>query len=125
MMDDADTIARKIRKARTDQENIPSEKEGLQGRPEAGNLVGIFAALAGESVTDVLSRFGGSKFAPFKQALSELAVEKLEPIANETRRLMDDPSEIDMLLNKGAERARDLAQPLLRETKEIIGLIQP
>jgi len=123
MMDDADTIARKIQKARTDPDPLPSEIAGLQGRTEADNLVGIYAALAGISKEETLKQFGGAQFSVFKPALAEIAVEKLAPIADETRRLMSDPSHIDALLAEGSERARALADPVLRSVKQIIGLI--
>ncbi|GAB4229309.1 MAG: tryptophan--tRNA ligase [Methyloligellaceae bacterium] len=124
MMDDADAIALKIRKARTDPDPLPSSVEGLEGRPEADNLVGIYAALAGRSKEDVLAEFGGAQFSVFKPALTELAVERLAPIAAETRRLMDDPGHIDSILAQGAERAHAIADPILRSVKAVVGFIQ-
>jgi len=123
MMDDADAIAQKFRKARTDPEPLPSEEKGLEGRPEAENLVGIYAALAGKAKADVLSEFGNAQFSVFKQALTDIAVEKLAPISAETRRLMEDVSAIDAVLSDGAERARKIAEPVMRETKQVIGLL--
>ena len=123
MMDDADTIAKKFRKARTDPEPLPGEEAGLESRPEADNLVGIYAALAGVTKGEALRQFGGSQFSTFKQALTDIAVEKLAPIAAETRRLMDDPGHIDKILSDGARRAHTLADPILRETKQVIGLL--
>jgi tryptophanyl-tRNA synthetase len=120
--DDADAISKKIRRARTDSEPLPSESEGLDGRPEAANLVGIFAALSDRKVEDVLSDFGGKGFADFKAALSDLAVEKLGPIGAEMKRLAADPAYIDSVLADGAEKARAVAGPILREVHEIIGL---
>ena len=124
MTDDADTIALKIRKAKTDPEALPSELDGLEGRPEAGNLVGIYAALSGITKQDVLGEFGGSEFSKFKPALIELSVDKLSPITNEMRRLMDSPDHIDAVLRAGAERAAAIADPILNEVKDIVGFIR-
>jgi tryptophanyl-tRNA synthetase len=123
MTDDADTIAKKFAKAKTDAEGIPSEEAGLENRPEADNLVGIYAALAGKSKVDILAEFGGAQFSGFKKALTELAVAKLSPVNNEMRRLSSDPAEIDRILIDGARRARAIAAPILKQTKEIIGFI--
>ncbi len=122
MADDADTIAQKIRKAKTDPEALPSEVVGLDGRAEARNLVAIYAALADESVEKVLTEVGGKQFSEFKPMLVERAVEKLSPISAEMRRLLDDKSEIDRVLEGGAERARTIAAPILKRTYEIVGL---
>jgi tryptophanyl-tRNA synthetase len=122
MADDADTIAQKIRKAKTDPEALPSEEVGLDGRAEARNLVAIYAALADESVEKVLTEVGGKQFSEFKPMLVERAVEKLSPISAEMRRLLDDKSEIDRVLEGGAERARAIAAPILKRTYEIVGL---
>jgi tryptophanyl-tRNA synthetase len=122
MADDADTIAQKIRKAKTDPEALPSEEAGLEGRAEARNLVAIYAALADESVEKVLTEVGGKQFSEFKPMLVERAVEKLSPISAEMRRLLDDKSEIDRVLEGGAERARAIAAPILKRTYEIVGL---
>ncbi|KUO67829.1 MAG: tryptophan--tRNA ligase [Alphaproteobacteria bacterium BRH_c36] len=124
LTDDDDTIAKKIRKAKTDPEALPSEIEGLAGRPEADNLVGIYAALAGSGKADVLSEFGGRQFSEFKPALADLCVARLGPIAQEARRLMADPAEIDRVLVDGANRARIIAEPILGEVKDVIGLIR-
>ncbi len=124
MTDDAETIAKKIRKAKTDPEALPSEEAGLEGRPEAANLVGIFAALKGASKSEILSEYGGSQFSAFKPALAELAVETVSPIGTEMRRLMNEPDELDGILRDGADRARSIAAPILAKTKEIIGFIQ-
>jgi len=125
MTDDADAIAQKFRKARTDPEPLPSELDGLKERPEADNLVGIFAALRDTTKTDVLAEYGGRGFAEFKPALAELAVERLSPIAGEMRRLLADPAEIDALLARGAERAEAIAGPVMDEVKDIVGLLRP
>ncbi|MDA7948004.1 MAG: tryptophan--tRNA ligase [Hyphomicrobiaceae bacterium] len=123
MMDDADAIAQKFRKARTDPEPLPSDEAGLEGRAEADNLVGIYAALAGVSKAEALQDFGGAQFSAFKQALTDVAVEVLGPIGAETRRLMEDPAYIDSVLSDGAQRADAIADPILRETKQVIGLL--
>jgi len=124
MTDDADAIAQKIRKARTDPEALPSETDGLEGRPEARNLVNIYAALSGQSVDAVLAEVGGLPFSAFKPKLSELAVDKLSPISGEMARLMQAPDEIDAILRKGADRARAIAQPILDRTLEIVGMVR-
>ena len=121
--DTADEISKKIRRAKTDPEELPSETEGLKERPEASNLVGIFAALSNQTSADVLQEFGGRGFGDFKPALAELAIEKLAPISNEMRKLMADPGHIDAILVDGAERARAIAEPILSEVHEIVGLI--
>jgi tryptophanyl-tRNA synthetase len=122
MADDADTIAQKIRKAKTDPEALPSEEAGLEGRAEARNLVAIYAALADESVAKVLTEVAGKQFSEFKPMLVERAVEKLSPISAEMRRLLDDKTEIDQVLEGGADRARAIAAPILKRTYEIVGL---
>ena len=123
MTDDADAIAKKIRKARTDPEPLPSEPKGLDERPEARNLVGIYAALAGTSEADVLKEHGGAQFSGFKQALADLTVQMISPIGEEMRRLMADPTEIDQVLTDGAERARAIATPIMDDVKKIVGFI--
>jgi len=124
LTDDADTIAKKIRKAKTDPEPLPDHVDGLKDRPEADNLVSIFAALDDTTREAVLTEYGGQPFSVFKPALAELAVEKLTPINSEMRRLMDDPQGVDDVLAKGAERARDIASQTIREVKDIVGLLQ-
>ena len=121
--DTADEISKKIRRAKTDPEELPSEIDGLKERPEAANLVGIYAALSGQTSADVLQEFGGRGFGDFKPALADLAIEKLAPISDEMRKLMADPGHIDAVLADGAERARALTNPILREIHEIVGLI--
>ncbi len=123
LTDDADTIAKKIRKAKTDPEPLPSEPAGLEERPEADNLTGIYAALAGISVEETLGQYGGGQFSTFKQELVDLAVEKLAPIATEMSKLMANPDHIDALLSDGAGRAREIAAPILADTKQVIGFI--
>lgn len=124
LMDDADTVARKIQKAKTDPEPLPSEEAGLAGRPEAENLVGIYAALAGIDSDAVLREFGGGPFSTFKKALGEIAVEKIGPIGAEMRRLSQDTAEIDKILVEGADRARTIAKPIMDQVKDIMGFIR-
>ncbi len=124
LADDADTIARKIKKARTDPDALPSEEEGLKGRAEAANLVGIYAALAEKSKVDVLAEFGGSQFSVFKPALVDLAVDKLGPMGAEMKKLMDDKSYIDGVLADGSARARAIAEPIMQDVKRIVGFIR-
>ncbi|MEK7245494.1 MAG: tryptophan--tRNA ligase [Pseudomonadota bacterium] len=125
MTDDADTIARKIRKARTDSHPLPTSTAGFKDRPEAANLIGIYAALADATVEDVLGRFGGEQFSTFKQHLADLAVAKLGPIQDEMRRLVADPGHVDRVLAQGAARARALAEPVLDEVRRIVGFLRP
>ena len=123
--DTADEISKKIRRAKTDPEPLPSDIDGLEGRPEAGNLVGIYAALAGVTSNDVIQEFGGRGFGDFKPALADLAIDKLAPISDEMRKLMADPAHIDAILADGAVRARAITDPILRDINEIVGLISP
>jgi tryptophanyl-tRNA synthetase len=122
LTDDADTITSKIKKAKSDADVLPESAEGLESRPEAKNLVGIYAALAGVSVADVLEDFGGKGFGAFKPALAEVVVDKMAPISTKLRQLIADPAEIDRVLAKGAERASDVADPVVKDVKKIIGL---
>ncbi|MDF1802957.1 tryptophan--tRNA ligase [Thalassovita sp.] len=124
MTDDADTLAKKIRKAKTDPEALPSEAKGLEGRADARNLVNIFAALSDQTVDQVLTEVGGKQFSEFKPLLADLAVAKLSPISGEMSRLMQDPAEIDRILGRGAERAREIAAPILNQTYDIVGMIR-
>ena len=124
LTDDADTIALKLRKAKTDPEPLPSSLEGLKARPEADNLVGIYAALAGTTREVVIRDHGGAQFSAFKPALAELAVEKLSPIATEMRRLLADPAHIDSILVNGAERANAIAEKTMEGVKDVVGFIR-
>ncbi|MGO4672462.1 tryptophan--tRNA ligase [Bosea sp. 2YAB26] len=124
LTDDAETIAQKVRKAKTDPEALPSEEKGLEGRPEAENLVGIYAGLSGESRAKVLGQFGGGQFSAFKAALVDLAVTKLAPIAGEMRHLLADPSHIDGILGQGAARAAEIAAPIMRDVKDVVGFVR-
>ena len=123
LTDDADTIAKKIRKAKTDPEPLPSEAKGLEERAEARNLVNIYAALSEQSVDQVMAEVGGKAFSEFKPMLADLAVDRLAPISEEMARLMDNVSEIDQILDRGAERAREIATPVLRKTYDIVGMV--
>jgi tryptophanyl-tRNA synthetase len=125
MTDDADTIALKIRRAKTDPEPLPSSIADLERRPEADNLIGIYAALSELSREAALARFAGRNFSQLKGALSELAVEILGRIGGEMRRLMADPGYLDGILHRGTERARAIATPILREAQAICGLLRP
>ncbi len=123
MTDDADTIAKKFKKARTDPAPLPDTLKELDNRPEARNLVSIYAGLSGLTPEAVITEYAGAGWGRFKPALADLAVAKLSPISTEMTRLMADPTEIDRLLATGAERARVLAEPVLKRTYEIVGLV--
>jgi tryptophanyl-tRNA synthetase len=123
LLDDADAIASKIRRARTDPEPLPETLEGLAERPEADNLVGIYAAMASLTKGEVLSQYAGKGFGDFKPALADLLVERLAPVSARMRAYMDDPAEIDRILAAGAAKARALAAPVLAETKRLVGFV--
>ena len=125
LTDDADTIALKIRRAKTDPQPLPGEPAGLEGRPEARNLVGIYAALADTDVAGVLREHGGRGFGAFKEALAERLVAHLAPIAAETRRWLADHGAIDRVLHEGAERAAAIANPIVDEAERLVGLLKP
>jgi tryptophanyl-tRNA synthetase len=122
--DDADTIAKKIQKAKTDPDPLPEDEKGFQGRPEAENLVGIYAAVVEKPVPAVLGQFGGQQFSVFKKALAEALVARIVPIGDEIRRLMSDPAQIDRILADGSVRARAIAGPIMDKVKDIVGLIR-
>ena len=124
LTDTADDIARKLRKAKTDPEPLPGDVDGLEGRPEARNLIGIFAALAGRQPADVLSEFGGSQFSSFKQNLIDLTVERLSPIRSELQNYLNDKAQIDAILADGAARAHAIAKPIFSDVKKIVGFIR-
>ncbi len=135
MTDDADAVALKIRKAKTDPHPLPGP-EALRPdgtvdpakeaeRPEVYNLLGIYAALSDKSLKDVLAEFEGREFSFFKQVLTDLAVATIGQMGNEMRRLLNDPAEIDAVLRHGAERARAIAAPILREVEDIVGFLRP
>ncbi|MEM8552088.1 MAG: tryptophan--tRNA ligase, partial [Pseudomonadota bacterium] len=123
LTDDADTIAQKVRKAKTDPEPLPSETAGLKERPEADNLVGIYAALAGTTKDEVLREHGGALFSAFKPALAELAVTVVAPMNAEMNRLLDDPQHLDGVLTAGAARAEEIAAPNLKTVREVVGFV--
>jgi tryptophanyl-tRNA synthetase len=122
--DDTDTIALKIRRAKTDPEALPSEPQGLLNRPEARNLVGIYAAMDETDAATVLRQHGGKGFGPFKEALAALLIDKLTPIARETDRLLADPSGLDAVLRAGAERAAAIANPIVSEAERMVGFLK-
>jgi tryptophanyl-tRNA synthetase len=124
LTDDADAIAQKIRKAKTDPEPLPSEAAGLANRPEAENLLGIYAALADRTEAEALKDFGGAQFSAFKAALIELAVAKLGPVGAEMKRLVQDPAHIDAVLGDGATRAQAIAAETMKAVKDIVGFVR-
>ncbi|WP_147125916.1 tryptophan--tRNA ligase [Shimia ponticola] len=124
LTDTADDIAKKFRKAKTDPEPLPETVDGLENRPEARNLVNIYAALSDQSADQVVAEFAGQQFGQFKPALVDLAVAKMGPIGDEMNRLMQDPAEIDRLLARGAERAREITAPILQQTYDIVGMVR-
>lgn len=121
LTDDADTISKKIKKAKTDAGVVPSNDKECEGRPEVANLIGIYAALSDQTKEQVMAEFGGQQFGVFKPALADLAVEKLSPITNRMNELMADPAEIDAILRAGADKANELAQPTVDETMKLMG----
>ena len=123
LTDTADNIAQKIKKAKTDPQPLPSSKEDLEKRPEAENLISIFASLQNSSIENVISEYAGKEFSDFKKDLIDLSVSKLGPITTEMNKLMTDTSYIDTILNDGKDRAINVAEPVLRKTKEIIGFL--
>jgi tryptophanyl-tRNA synthetase len=124
LTDDADAIALKVRRAKTDPDPLPHDEKALEARPEADNLVGIYAAVANVPKTDVLKQFGGAQFSTFKPALADLLVAKLSPITNEMRRLKDDPAYIDSVLADGSARAEKLAGETMKAVKDIVGFVR-
>jgi len=124
LTDDADAIAQKIRKAKTDPHPLPDSEKGFEGRPEADNLINIYAALSDPSSREAaIARFAGKPFSAFKEELAELAIARIVPITQEMRRLMSDPAEIDRILKRGADTARERAAPTIKEVRRLVGLI--
>ena len=123
LTDNADAIADKIKRAKTDPHPLPGSKDELAGRPEAENLLNIYAALADQDRDKVIIDFAGQNFSTFKSALADLTVSKLEPITAEMRRLLADPAEIDRVLKNGAQKARAIATPIMDEVKKTVGFI--
>ncbi|TMJ63320.1 MAG: tryptophan--tRNA ligase [Alphaproteobacteria bacterium] len=124
MTDDADTIAKKIQRAKTDPHPLPTAEIELESRPEADNLVGIYAALADKSKSAVLAEFGGGQFSTFKRSLSELAVSRIGPVNAEMSRLLADPAEIDRILAEGARKAQAISAPIVARVKDIVGFLR-
>jgi tryptophanyl-tRNA synthetase len=124
LLDDADTIAKKIKRATTDPAPLPETVEGLAGRAEADNLVGIYAALSDQTKAQVIDQFGGQGWGVFKPALAELAVAQLAPMADEMRRLIADTTTIDAILRDGAERASVIAEATMKQVRSIVGFIR-
>jgi tryptophanyl-tRNA synthetase len=124
LTDDPEAIALKIRRAKTDPEPLPHDEKALASRPEADNLVGIYAALAGATKAEVLTQFGGGQFSAFKPALSDLLVAKLSPITAKMRRLKDDTAYIDSVLADGSARAQALAAETMKAVKDIVGFVR-
>jgi tryptophanyl-tRNA synthetase len=123
LTDDADAIANKIRRAKTDPHPLPGGKDELKDRPEAENLLNIYAALADQDRDAVIAQFAGQQFSGFKNALAELTVAKVEPITREMRRLLADPAEIDRILKSGADKARAIATPVMDDVKKKVGFV--
>lgn len=123
MLDSADDIAKKIRKAKTDPDVLPESQEALAARPEAANLLGIYAALAEQDLDAAISQFAGQQFSALKEALAELAIAKIAPIGDEMRRLNEDPGHVDAVLADGAARARALAEPVMAEVRRLVGFL--
>lgn len=121
LTDDADAISQKIRKARTDPNPLPEDEKGLEGRPEADNLINIYAALADEPRADVIARFAGQQFSGFKNELAELAVARITPITGKMRQLLADPAELDRVLEAGALKAAAMAEPIITDVKRLVG----
>ena len=125
LLDSADEVAKKIKRATSDSAMLPASVKELDGRNEAANLVGIYAVLADKSEQAVLDEFGGKGFGVFKPALADLAVAKLGPVTSEMKRLMDDPAEVDRVLKDGAARANAIAQPVMEEVRKVVGFWRP
>ena len=123
LTDTAENITQKLKKAKTDPEPLPENKEGLINRPEAENLISIFASLQENKIENVINDYAGKEFSVFKKDLAELSVSKLEPITSEMNKLMSDISYIDSVLNSGKEKAISVAEPVLNKTKEIVGFL--
>jgi tryptophanyl-tRNA synthetase len=124
LTDTAEAIADKIKRAKTDPHPLPAGKNELAGRPEAENLLNIYAALSDKTVEQAIAEFSGQQFSGFKSKLADLTVARLEPMAKEMRRLLADPAEIDRTLKSGAQRARAIATPVMDEVKKKVGFIQ-
>jgi tryptophanyl-tRNA synthetase len=124
LTDDADAIALKFRKAKSDPEALPDSAEGLEGRPEAANLLGIYAALSDRSREEAVAEFAGKSFSDFKRDLTDLAVAVLSPISSEMKRYLADTAQLDAILSEGAHRARAISSPIMAEIQEIVGFLK-
>ncbi len=124
MTDSAELIAKKLKKAKTDPEPLPDNLDDLKGRPEARNLVDIYAALSDQTAEAVITEYAGAQWGRFKPALAELAVDRLSPISTRMAELMGDPAEIDRILAKGADKAAAIAEPILAKTYDIVGFVR-
>ena len=124
LTDDSDSIRKKIQKAKTDPFEIPSEKEELANRPEAENLLGIYATLADQSIEKTLEQFSGSDFKKLKDELSDILISELDPINREIKKLLNEETYIVEILRKGSEKAGDISQPILQKTREIVGFLR-
>ena len=124
LTDDSDSIRKKIQKAKTDPFELPSAKEELVNRPEAENLLGIYATLANQSIEKTLEQFSGSDFKKLKDALSDILISELEPINKEIKKLLDEEAYIIKILRKGSERADNISRPILEKTREIVGFLK-
>ena len=124
MTDDADTIALKFRKAKSDPDALPETAAGLEGRPEAANLLGIYAALSDRTRDEAIAQFAGKTFSEFKKDLTDLAVAVLAPISTEMKRLLADPAQIDGILSEGSRRARAISSPIMAEVQDIVGFLK-
>ena len=124
LTDDAETIALKIQQAKTDPNPLPDSVAGFEGRPEAENLITIYAALSDTTKAEIVGRFAGRSFSEFKKELVDLAVSVLGPINAEMRRLKADPGYVDGVLRRGGERASAIAEPILKRTHEIVGFLK-
>jgi tryptophanyl-tRNA synthetase len=123
LTDEADAIAQKIRKAKTDPHPLPGNVEELAKRPEAENLVNIYAGLSEQSAEKVIAEYDGAQFSSFKNALADLAVAKMTPIAAAMQRYLSDRAELDRILASGAARARVIAEPVLRDVRRLVGFV--
>jgi len=124
LTDDADAIALKFRKAKSDPDQLPDSVAGLEGRPEASNLLGIYAALSDRTKEEAVAEFAGKSFSEFKRDLTDLAVAVMAPISTEMKRYLADPAQIDAILSEGAKRARAISSPIMGEVQEIVGFLK-
>lgn len=124
LTDTADDISQKIRKAKTDPEALPSEEAGLEQRPEARNLLTIYAAMTNKTLSETLATFGGQGFGSFKKELADMLVDKLAPVGEETRRLLENEDHLLQILRTGADRARTVSEPIVSEAERLVGFLR-